>query len=116
MKKVLLALGLLGLMLSLIGCLAEPQSTLEQAKVKKGKELFAKNCLPCHGEKAQGKIGPSLISPKIKEDLEKNEEGGLVEETILKGRKAMPSFEDKISHKEVHELRSYLLSLQQWNK
>ena len=32
----------------------------DQALVESGKEVYSTNCLPCHGDKGQGSIGPNL--------------------------------------------------------
>jgi cytochrome c oxidase cbb3-type subunit 3 len=33
---------------------------IDAAHIAAGKAVFAANCVSCHGEKAEGKIGPSL--------------------------------------------------------
>ncbi len=105
-----LTLVLLFLLLS--GCTPNPKLVIEEEKVKKGQEIFIKNCSSCHGKSGEGKIGPPLASPKIAKAIKKAEEGSEVEITILKGKGKMPSFEEKLTHQEVHSLLSYLMSLQ----
>jgi mono/diheme cytochrome c family protein len=111
MKKVFLIIGMITIFLT--GCVPEPQSIIEKGKAKKGEEIFSERCARCHGKNARGKIGPSLISSKVKEDIEKSKEGGFVEKTISEGRNKMPPFQSKLTHQEIHEILSYLLSIQE---
>lgn len=97
----------------LIGCAPNPQSLIEKSRDERGEKIFAEKCVRCHGSEAKGKIGPNLVSAKVKADLEREEEGGYVEETIKNGRGRMPSFMSKLTHDEIHDLLTYLLRLQE---
>lgn len=97
----------------LIGCAPNLQSLIGKSRVERGEKIFSEKCNRCHGNEARGKIGPSLVVPKVKDDLEKENEGGFVEETVKNGRGRMPSFGDKLSHDEIHDVLTYLRSFQE---
>lgn len=55
----------------------------------RGKELFAKACSGCHGERGEGKVGPAIGTP----DFLLLATDGYIAATIVRGRgAAMPSF------------------------
>jgi cytochrome c oxidase cbb3-type subunit 3 len=71
---------------------------------------FARSCAPCHGEKAQGLIGPNLTDDRWLH-------GGSVEQifqTIAKGwpAKGMPPWGRALKPDEISALVSYIRSLQ----
>jgi cytochrome c oxidase cbb3-type subunit 3 len=71
---------------------------------------FAKSCAPCHGERAQGLIGPNLTDDRWIH-------GGSVEQifqTIAKGwpAKGMPPWGRALKPEELSALVSYVRSLQ----
>jgi cytochrome c oxidase cbb3-type subunit 3 len=78
-----------------------------------GKEIFKANCVPCHGENAQGIIGPNLT------DEYWIHGGGIknVFKTIEYGvpAKGMLTWEGKLNPREIQEVASYVLSLQGTN-
>jgi cytochrome c oxidase cbb3-type subunit III len=75
-----------------------------------GAGRFAKSCAPCHGEKAQGLIGPNLTDDRWIH-------GGRVEQifqTVAKGwpAKGMPPWGRALKPAEISALVSYIRSLQ----
>ena len=78
-----------------------------------GKDVFKTDCVPCHGENAQGIIGPNLT------DRYWIHGGGIknVFKTIKYGvpSKGMLTWEGKINPREIQEVASYVLSLQGTN-
>ena len=66
-----------------------------------GEKLFATHCSSCHGEKAEGKIGPTLKGRHVPE--------GYFYEVVLKGFRAMPAFEDSLKRDQAMDIRTYLL-------
>ena len=75
-----------------------------------GKDIFKANCVPCHGDNAQGIIGPNLT------DQYWIHGGGMknVFKTIKYGvpAKGMLTWEGKLNPREMQEVTSYVLSLQ----
>ena len=83
---------------------------LDAAVLEKGAARFARTCAPCHGEHAQGLIGPNLTD-------ESWIHGGQVEQvfqSVVKGwpAKGMPPWGRAIPPQEIASLVSYVRSLQ----
>ena len=78
-----------------------------------GKDIFKADCVPCHGENAQGVIGPNLT------DQYWIHGGGIknVFKTIKYGvpAKGMLTWEGKLNPREIQEVASYVISLQGTN-
>jgi DMSO/TMAO reductase YedYZ molybdopterin-dependent catalytic subunit/mono/diheme cytochrome c family protein len=72
-----------------------------QGDASKGEKLFATNCASCHGEKAEGKIGPTLRGRHVPENY--------FYEVVIKGIRSMPAFEDSLSQAQARDIREYLL-------
>lgn len=66
-----------------------------------GEKLFATHCASCHGEKAEGKIGPTLRGRHVPENY--------FYEVVLKGIRSMPAFEDSLNREQARDIREYLL-------
>ena len=85
----------------------------DASALNNGKEIFKANCVPCHGEKGQGIIGPNLT------DEYWIHGGGIknVFKTIKYGvpAKGMLTWEGKLNPREIQEVASYVLSLQGTN-
>jgi cytochrome c oxidase cbb3-type subunit 3 len=82
----------------------------DAAVLKSGAGLFASRCTPCHGEHAQGIVGPNLTD-------EFWLHGGTVHDvfkTIKYGvpEKGMISWEKSLSAQQISDLANYILSLQ----
>ncbi len=78
--------------------------------VAKGQARFAKSCAPCHGDKAQGLIGPNLTDDRWIH-------GGNVEQvfqSLVKGwpAKGMPPWGRALKPEEIAALTSYIRSIQ----
>lgn len=78
-----------------------------------GKTAFAQNCAACHGDKAEGKIGPNLTDDAWLH-------GGSPEEvykTISKGvvEKGMPGWEGTLGGARVQRLTAFVLSVKNTN-
>lgn len=77
--------------------LENPQS-YNLSNVKKGKELYIKNCKSCHGDPGKNNVLP-LVPPPVditSERMQKNTEGEIFYK-ISNGRGAMPQFKATIS-------------------
>jgi len=77
--------------------------------VKKGKELYLKNCKSCHGDPGKNNILP-LVPPPVDittERMQKNTEGELFYK-ITNGRGAMPQFKATISDDDRWRIVNYI--------
>lgn len=85
----------------------------DASALSSGKDIFKANCVPCHGENAQGVIGPNLT------DKYWIHGGGIknVFKTIKYGvpSKGMLTWEGKLNPREIQEVASYVISLQGTN-
>lgn len=85
----------------------------DSGAVGEGKAAFAQNCAACHGDKAEGKIGPNLTDDAWLY-------GGSPEEiykTIAKGavEKGMPGWEATLGGGRVQRLTAFVLSVKNTN-
>jgi cytochrome c oxidase cbb3-type subunit 3 len=75
-----------------------------------GKSIFAQNCAACHGQNAEGKVGPNLTDEYWLHGGEVNH----VYKTVKFGvqGKGMVAWKGKLSGKQLLQVTSYVLSLQ----
>jgi mono/diheme cytochrome c family protein len=88
--------------------IANPQA-YNLANVKKGKDLYTKNCKSCHGDPGKNNVLP-LVPPPVditSERMQKNTEGELFYK-ITNGRGAMPQFKATISDDDRWRLVNYI--------
>jgi len=79
------------------------------SNVKKGKELYLKNCKSCHGDPGKNNMLP-LVPPPVditSERMQKNTEGELFYK-ITNGRGAMPQFKATISDDDRWRIVNYI--------
>lgn len=77
--------------------------------VSEGKELFHSYCRPCHGDNAQGVIGPNLTD----EYWLYGGKATNIAHTIMNGtRNGMPRHKDRLSYEEIGRLVAFILSIQ----
>lgn len=83
----------------------------DSIRAQRGKELYAQNCIACHGP--EGKGNQALGAPNLTDRiwLWGSSEATLIE-TIGKGRQnQMPVFKDFLGEDKIHILSAYVLSL-----
>jgi len=82
----------------------------DAAVLKNGAGLFATRCTPCHGEHAEGLVGPNLTD----EYWLHGGKVGAVFKTIKYGvpEKGMIAWEKSLSAQQISDLTNYVLSLQ----
>ena len=88
----------------------------DSIRVARGKELFAKTCIACHGP--EGKGNPAMGAPDLTDNvwLHGRSEPQIVQ-TIAKGRTdQMPAHKDLLSPSRIHLLTAYVYSLSQPQK
>ncbi|WP_367865820.1 cbb3-type cytochrome c oxidase N-terminal domain-containing protein [Pedobacter sp. WC2423] len=85
------------------------EQSKDEAVIKNGASLFANRCTPCHGEHAEGLVGPNLTDEywlhggKAK-DVFKTIKYGVPE-------KGMIAWEKSLSAQQISDLTNYVLSL-----
>jgi cytochrome c oxidase cbb3-type subunit 3 len=89
------------------------QLAVQSSSVAEGRAIFTQQCVPCHGEKAEGKIGPNLT-----DDHWLN--GGAptaVHATIASGvlAKGMPAWSAVLGPKATLSVTAYVLSVRNTN-
>ena len=81
----------------------------DPASIEAGKEIFMKNCIPCHGMNGEGTVGPNLT-----DDYWING-GGIknIFKTIKYGvpAKGMITWQNLLNPKQIEEAASYVMSL-----
>jgi cytochrome c oxidase cbb3-type subunit 3 len=83
----------------------------DSVRAARGKELFGKTCLACHGP--EGKGNPAMGAPDLTDKvwLHGSSEAQIIE-TIAKGRTdQMPAHKDTLSPAKIHLLTAYVYSL-----
>jgi cytochrome c oxidase cbb3-type subunit 3 len=85
------------------------QAATQAAVTAEGKKLFATTCVVCHGDKAEGKIGPNLTDPNWLH-------GGAPSQIFASIRngvpaKGMPSWGPVLGEANVASLTAYVLTL-----
>ncbi|HSP87420.1 MAG TPA: cbb3-type cytochrome c oxidase N-terminal domain-containing protein [Ignavibacteriaceae bacterium] len=85
----------------------------DETSLLSGKDIFKKNCIPCHGENGQGTVGPNLTDEYwIHGSGIRN-----VFTTIKYGvqAKGMVSWQGTLNPTQIQEVASYIVSLQGTN-
>jgi cytochrome c oxidase cbb3-type subunit 3 len=85
----------------------------DAATISSGQVIFKKTCAPCHGEHAQGIVGPNLTDDYWLH-------GGTINEifkTVKYGvpSKGMPTWEKQLSPKQISDVANYIKSLRGTN-
>ena len=83
----------------------------DSIRVARGRELFDKTCVACHG--AQGKGNPALGAPDLTDKIWLHGSGeAAISETIARGRTSqMPAHKGQLSEAKIRLLTAYVLSL-----
>lgn len=83
----------------------------DSLRAQRGKELFAQNCVACHGPEAKGTQALGAPNLTDKTWLYGSAEATIIE-TVTNGRSnQMPAFKDFLGEDKVHLLAAYVLSL-----
>jgi mono/diheme cytochrome c family protein len=112
LRYVSAALGV-ALLLAALGWMTARAQTPDPLKLKRGAALFAENCVVCHGERGQGRVGATLAKdwPSIRPDL-------TVKSTIANGVQGSPmpawgkARGGPLSDDDIDALTVYILSWQ----
>lgn len=85
----------------------------ESGRIESGKKVYINNCQICHGQNGEGMVGPNLTDKYWKSG------GGIknIYNTIKVGipEKGMISWESQLTPAQIHEVSSYVLTLEGTN-
>ncbi len=85
------------------------QLAKDPAHVASGKKIYEFTCATCHGDHAQGKVGPSLVDAEWKYGGKPSD----ILESVANGRPAgMPNWGNTLKPEEVEDVTAFVLSLQ----
>lgn len=73
----------------------------DKGNSSQGKELYGSYCAACHGENAEGKIGPTLKGRQIPENY--------FYQVVLKGVRTMPAFGESLTKNQAADIKEFLL-------
>jgi cytochrome c oxidase cbb3-type subunit 3 len=74
-----------------------------------GKAIFKQSCAPCHGENAQGVVGPNLTDDYWLHGSKINDLFKVIKYGVL--AKGMPTWEKQLSPKQIADVANYVKSL-----
>ncbi len=84
------------------------QLSHDQATVAAGREVFAHRCSPCHGENAEGRVGPSLTDSTWLYGGDTKS----VLQSVREGRpKGMPKWKSELNDEQIKAVVAYVISL-----
>lgn len=82
-----------------------PAAERPHGNARRGEGLYARNCLPCHGQAATGGMGPKLAAMPILGDESR------FWETVVRGRGPMPAWGGTLAAQEIADIHAWLSSL-----
>jgi mono/diheme cytochrome c family protein len=88
---------------SVMALAQESRGTFAPEAVKRGSDIFARNCAPCHGAR--------MTDPEAAFDLRKltSEQKDRFVTSVTKGRNAMPPWGDILNAQDVEALWAYVM-------
>lgn len=81
----------------------------DPAVIAAGQAVFKQSCVPCHGDKAQGVVGPNLTDEYWLHGSKINDIFKTIKYGVLS--KGMPTWEKQLSPKQIADVSNYILSL-----
>jgi len=81
----------------------------DAAAASRGKEIFATRCMPCHGDKGQGLIGPNLTDDHWLHGGSPKEIRAVVTNGVLE--KGMIAWKDQLSADQITDVVAFVWSL-----
>jgi cytochrome c oxidase cbb3-type subunit 3 len=83
--------------------------TKDPAVVASGQAIFKQTCSPCHGEHAEGKVGPNLTDDFWLHGNKINDLFKTIKYGVL--AKGMPTWEKQLSPKQISDVANYIKSI-----
>lgn len=87
--------------------------TSDPAVLASGQAIFKTTCVPCHGEHAQGNVGPNLTDDYWLHGGKINDLFKTIKYGVLS--KGMPTWEKQLSPKQISDVANYIKSLRGTN-
>lgn len=92
--------------LGLVACAGEvPEVTLDDPGLVNGREVYARNCVACHGAAGEGGTGPKLADGALAEQAPDMTDSVTV---VAEGRGRMPAFAGKLTDNEIENVVRYI--------
>ena len=93
-----------GLVAAAAGCGGKTDEAASAANGDGAEAIYQKNCLSCHGDKLQGRVGPGTNLTKVGSRLSRDQ----ILSQIADGGRGMPAFKGKLSEQEMAALADWL--------
>lgn len=84
--------------------------TVDAASVEAGAEIYAANCVACHGAQMEGGIGPNLVDDEWIHGSEPDEIAAIITEGVA--AKGMPAWGGILGPDKVSKVAAYVVSKQ----
>ena len=85
----------------------------DAARITEGRAVFAQNCVVCHGERAEGKIGPNLTDGSWIHGVRPTEVFGVIRRGVA--AKGMPQWGTVLGPQRTQSVMAYVLSVRDTN-
>jgi mono/diheme cytochrome c family protein len=93
----------IGLLAFFVTTLAFSHASAQEASAEKGERIYDKNCSNCHGDELQNNSNVAFDLRRLKAD-----EHARFVDSVLHGKKVMPSWQGALSMEQVEELWAYV--------
>lgn len=110
-KRVIARWSIVVLMVGVLSSIAEAED--KQEALSKGKQLFARYCVGCHGPEGKGD-GYKLLGPdpaNLTRPATKGKSDAALLKTIHEGKPNMPSWKIRLSDKDSRAVLAYVRTL-----
>jgi mono/diheme cytochrome c family protein len=89
----------------LFAAVAATAARADAQDAQKGKQLYAKNCLHCHG---RNMVTPGTVAYDLRQFPE--DDKTRFQTSVMKGKKNMPPWGDKLTQEQIDDLWAYVLT------
>ena len=86
-----------------VAALVSPPLRADETPDSKGERLYSKNCSQCHGDDLQNNSGIAFDLRRLKAD-----EHSRFVDSVLHGKRAMPSWDGALSLEQIESLWAYI--------
>ena len=103
----------IGGMLLLVLGIGQPGAAASDARMAKGKQIFIKHCVGCHGAEGKGD-GYKLLGPDpadLTASTTKKKSDAALLNTIHEGKSSMPSWKVRLSEQDSRNVLAYIRTL-----
>ena len=104
----MLLVGVMAVLMSMLvtGCAGDdvPEVSADDAELVTGRDVYARNCVACHGAAGQGGTGPKLSEGVV---IERYPDVHDHIDIIANGRNQMPAYGGKLTDEEIEAVVRY---------